>query len=427
MPAERAFLTDRSGPLRQFVDGLGAWTEGWRPVGPVAGRLRRRRPGSRADWIVAHGNIFEPPEFARLVLRRRPAGVAVAYCPRTHARFGHPPHPFRAMLDAGVVVCLGTDSLASSPTLSILDEVRFLHRHHPDVPGATLLRMATIHGAWALRMDAEDRQPRTGQVRRPAPCSRSTDAAQRDPHHRWLDDAARRWRRCSAAGSSRAVGRDSLSRFDDPDRLDRAFFQRGATGGFFLGRCWAASGRSYSPRVLADEVVGGDLAAEVAVDAGGVDEVAPADVLGDFLVEVGHDSATRRTVCGNATGGSLRQFRRAISDRLRVDPGHQAAEALADLLDGVLALAALGGEEAGLARLVFEDELAGELAGLDLLEDLPHLGPGVLGDDPGASGVVAVFGGVRDAVPHVVEAALIHQVDDQLQLVQALEVGDSGW
>ena len=64
--------------------------------------------------------------------------------------------------------------------------------------------------------------------------------------------------------------------------------------------------------------------------------------------------------------------------------------------------------------------------GLDLLEDLPHLGAGLLVDDPGAAGVVAELGGVRDAVPHVVEAALIHQVDDQLQLVQALEVGALG-
>ena len=42
----------------------------------------------------------------------------------------------------------------------------------------------------------------------------------------------------------------------------------------------------------------------------------------------------------------------------------------------------------------------------------------------GAGGVVAVLGGVADRVAHVVQAAAIHQVDDQLQLVQALEVGD---
>ena len=92
----------------------------------------------------------------------------------------------------------------------------------------------------------------------------------------------------------------------------------------------------------------------------------------------------------------------------------------------MLALAALGGVEDGPAGLVLEDPLAGELAGLDLLEDLLHLGAGLLVDDPRAAGVVAVLGRVRDAVAHVVEAALIHQVDDQLELVQALEVGALG-
>src|SRR5215831_14059527 len=77
-----------------------------------------------------------------------------SYDPRpTHARFGHAPHPYRAMLTQGVVVCLGTDSLASSPTLSLLDEIRFLHRRDPSLGGPLLLAMATLFGAWALRAE----------------------------------------------------------------------------------------------------------------------------------------------------------------------------------------------------------------------------------------------------------------------------------
>ena len=44
----------------------------------------------------------------------------------------------------------------------------------------------------------------------------------------------------------------------------------------------------------------------------------------------------------------------------------------------------------------------------------------------GPADVVAVLGGVADRVAHVVEAAAVHEVDDELQLVQALEVGDLG-
>jgi cytosine/adenosine deaminase-related metal-dependent hydrolase len=57
------------------------------------------------------------------------------------------------MLERGIVVCLGTDSLASSPSLGMLDEIRFLHRRDPALGGPLLLTMATLFGAWALRAE----------------------------------------------------------------------------------------------------------------------------------------------------------------------------------------------------------------------------------------------------------------------------------
>ena len=191
MPAEREFLSaSRSGPLREFVAGLGAWVDDWMPLGrsPVDYATWYPPPLDRADWIIAHGNILEPDEYARLVADRSdPAArrFAVAYCPRTHARFGHPPHPFRGMLAAGVVVCLGTDSLASSPTLSILDELRFLRRRHPDVPPATLLAMATANGAWALRLDDGAGTLAPGHAADLAVLP-LTAAEPADPHDAWL-------------------------------------------------------------------------------------------------------------------------------------------------------------------------------------------------------------------------------------------------
>lgn len=156
-PGELELLASRSGPFRAFLEDLGAWDEDWEPIGPRPADYVRRRDLRRADWLVAHGTYFDPSEFWQLRPAAAPDGqrVAIAYCPRTHARFGHAPHPFRAMLERGVVVCLGTDSRASSPSLSVLDETRFLHRQSPDLGGALLLTMATLFGAWALRSELE--------------------------------------------------------------------------------------------------------------------------------------------------------------------------------------------------------------------------------------------------------------------------------
>jgi cytosine/adenosine deaminase-related metal-dependent hydrolase len=79
-----------------------------------------------------------------------PPNMSVVYCPRTHAAFRHPPHPFREFLRRGVRVCLGTDSLASNPDLDILAEARFVRSRYPDFPGDQLLRMVTLSGAEAL-------------------------------------------------------------------------------------------------------------------------------------------------------------------------------------------------------------------------------------------------------------------------------------
>ncbi len=62
-------------------------------------------------------------------------------------------------------------------------------------------------------------------------------------------------------------------------------------------------------------------------------------------------------------------------------------------------------------------------AGLDLLEDGPHLVPHRRADDAGPPGQVAVFGRVRDRIAHAGDAVLVHQVDYELHLVEAFEVG----
>ncbi len=155
MPEERELLAHRRGRLREFLEDLGVWDEDWEPVGASPADYVRRGGLRESDWLIAHGTYLDPSEFWQFRPEAAPDGqrVAIAFCPRTHARFGHAPHPYRTLLERGVVVCLGTDSLASSPSLSVLDELRFLHRTDPSLQGELLLTMATLFGAWALRAE----------------------------------------------------------------------------------------------------------------------------------------------------------------------------------------------------------------------------------------------------------------------------------
>jgi len=52
-------------------------------------------------------------------------------------------------------VVLGTDSLASNKSLSILDEMKVIRANYPEIKFETLLRWATINGAQALKMNSK--------------------------------------------------------------------------------------------------------------------------------------------------------------------------------------------------------------------------------------------------------------------------------
>ena len=83
------------------------------------------------------------------------SNITAVCCPRASAYFGHEGHRWKEMIDAGVNVALGTDSLLCLDTpdrISVIDEMRFLHRTQ-DADSKTLFAMATVHGAIGLDVD----------------------------------------------------------------------------------------------------------------------------------------------------------------------------------------------------------------------------------------------------------------------------------
>ncbi len=108
--------------------------------------------------LLIHCNYLDPESMA-IILRSR---SSVVYCPRSHAFFGHAEHPVRKLLDLGINVALGTDSLASNDSLSLLDEMRFLYRVRKDLKSCEIFRMATLNGAAALGFGASAGRLRCG-------------------------------------------------------------------------------------------------------------------------------------------------------------------------------------------------------------------------------------------------------------------------
>ena len=145
-PDEEPFTRSGEGPFADYLRDLDIWddqipTSGCGPI-----EAARRAGLLRPNAIIAHANYVTDDDLELIA----ESGASVAYCPRTHRAFGHKPHRCADMLARGINVCIGTDSLASTPSLSILDEIRFIKREVSGLTSDQIMAMGTVHGAEAL-------------------------------------------------------------------------------------------------------------------------------------------------------------------------------------------------------------------------------------------------------------------------------------
>ena len=150
---EELLVRDARGPFAESLRGRGI------PVQPRARStiaLLERTGVLETRPLVIHAVRVDDEDIAALA----GAGAPVAHCPVANARLGHGIAPITEMLDAGITVALGTDSVASNNRLDILEEARTAQLFQRARTGSAdvldaerLLRMATIDGARALGLD----------------------------------------------------------------------------------------------------------------------------------------------------------------------------------------------------------------------------------------------------------------------------------
>lgn len=150
-------LAEDPDELSLLRDGGGGWPPVLRAMGvPPEDRTPGMAPCAYLDTLGAFATGC-PPLLVHMVhaspddrQRAREAGATVVLCPRSNLHIGGRLPDARAMLDEGVPLALGTDSLASAPDLSLWAEINVLVEAFPDVPASAWLHAATAGGARAL-------------------------------------------------------------------------------------------------------------------------------------------------------------------------------------------------------------------------------------------------------------------------------------
>ena len=109
----------------------------------------------RASTLAIHANYLSETDVKQLAKSR----ASVVHCPRSHEYFRHEPFNEAGLSKAGVNLCLGTDSLATTrereAELSLFDEMRLHAVSFPSLTAETILRRTTLNAAAALGMGGE--------------------------------------------------------------------------------------------------------------------------------------------------------------------------------------------------------------------------------------------------------------------------------
>jgi cytosine/adenosine deaminase-related metal-dependent hydrolase len=144
--AEVRFLATANGEWADFLRQRGLGSVPFTAPGASPTRYLDGLGALHPGLLAAHCVHVDAGD-RRLLSDKR---VSVAVCPRSNRNLGVGIPPVPDLLADGIRVCLGTDSLASVPTLELIEDMAALHREFPSLDPSVIVRMATLEGAAAL-------------------------------------------------------------------------------------------------------------------------------------------------------------------------------------------------------------------------------------------------------------------------------------
>jgi cytosine/adenosine deaminase-related metal-dependent hydrolase len=181
--AESQLVEKGEGPFADFLRSRSILV---RPRGSSPVDALNRSGIIRAHTLLIHAIRVHGAEIPLLA----GSGCGIAHCPASNAKLAHGTAPLAEFVAAGARVGLGSDSMASNDRMDILEEARLAvlaqrarGQPHDTLNARAALRLATLGGAEALRLDAEVGSIEVGKQADLAAFATPTHTGTDDPVH----------------------------------------------------------------------------------------------------------------------------------------------------------------------------------------------------------------------------------------------------
>ncbi len=148
---EDAFFKTGTGDLLRMYRMMKIDTDFFQPTGKSSLQSRLHRLNQAKQLLLVHNTFISEADIQFVQSSMQPVFFCLCANANQYIENALPPVELLCKHDGQLV--LGTDSLASNHSLSILDEIKTIIHHFPDIPQTSILQWATINGARALGMD----------------------------------------------------------------------------------------------------------------------------------------------------------------------------------------------------------------------------------------------------------------------------------
>ncbi|NOZ47792.1 MAG: amidohydrolase family protein [Chlorobi bacterium] len=159
--SENTLFVEGNGELKKSLELLGEEFSDWKPTGfnSLQSTLVHLSKCNKTmlvhntytnendiNWVL---NYFYPPE-NKSFQKSRIHLLYFALCPNANLFIENKLPDILMFIKKGLKLTIGTDSLASNRQLSVLEEIKAIQTHFPEIKLENLLKWATLNGAEAL-------------------------------------------------------------------------------------------------------------------------------------------------------------------------------------------------------------------------------------------------------------------------------------